>query len=279
MTPIRTTRVDGAGGVTLVADSWGEPSDPAVIFLHGGGQNRHSWRRTARYVAGLGWHATAFDMRGHGDTGWPADRQYDLADYVEDVEAVARTLGKPAVLVGASLGGIVALLASVRAPSFASALVMVDVGLTVSPAGSQRVRSFMLGHAETGFGSVEEAAETVAGYLENRARLRTTDELKKSLIQRDGRWFWRWDPNILSSTGMSSVENGSLRQVAHLLTLPTLLIRGGRSDVLDDEIVAEFIEHVPHAHYRTVDDAAHMIAGDNNNAFNAVVCEFLESMK
>jgi len=279
VTPVRTTRVNGAGGVTLVVDSWGEQTNPPVIFLHGGGQNRHSWRRTAQLVAGLGWHATAFDMRGHGDTGWPEDRQYDLADYVADVEAVGRIMGRSAVLVGASLGGIVALLASTRVPSSASALVMVDVGLSVNPAGSQRVKSFMLRHAETGFDSLEEAAEAVAGYLDNRTRLRTPEDLRKSLVRKDGRWFWRWDPNILTSPGMSRVETGSLKQVAHQLTVPTLLIRGGLSDVLDDERVAEFIENVPHALYRMVDDATHMVSGDDNDAFNSVICDFFEFIK
>ncbi|WP_048886550.1 alpha/beta fold hydrolase [Aurantiacibacter atlanticus] len=278
-TPARTTKVSGAGGMALVADSWGDRSNPSIIFLHGGGQNRHSWRRTAQLVSESGWHTTAFDMRGHGDTGWSENRQYALSDYVEDLEAVARAVGQPAVLIGASLGGIVALLASTRAPNSASALVMVDVGLSVNPAGSQRVRSFMLGHAETGFDSLEEVADTVGGYLKNRDRVRTPEELRKSLIQRDGRWFWHWDPNILKSTGLSGAETGRLKQVAHKLNVPTLLIRGALSDVLDDERVAEFIENVPHALYRSVDDAAHMVAGDHNDAFNTVVCEFLEFIK
>lgn len=271
----RTTKIDSGGGITLVADSWGEQLNPPVIFLHGGGQNRHSWRRTAQLVAARGWHATAFDLRGHGDTGWSADRQYKLADYVEDVEVVTRNLGRPAVLVGASLGGVIALLAATCVPRLASALVMVDVGLSVNPAGSQRVRSFMLEYADTGFVSPDEAAEAVARYLNNRERLRTSAELKKSLIRKNGRWFWHWDPNILSSPALSEIEEGSLKQVASRLALPTLLIRGSRSDVLDDGRVAEFVENVPHALYRRIDGAAHMVAGDDNNAFNAVICDFL----
>lgn len=263
----------------MVADSWGDQNNPPVIFLHGGGQNRHSWRRTARLVAGRGWHATAFDMRGHGDTGWSEDRRYDLEDYVADVEAVARIMGRPAVLVGASLGGIVALLASSRVPSLASALVMVDVGLSVNPAGAQRVRSFMLRHADTGFDSLEQAAETVAGYLKNRTRLRTPEELRKSLVRKDGRWFWHWDPNILTSPGLSGIEAGALKDVAQKLALPTLLVRGGLSDVLDDEQVAEFIEHIPHALYRVVDNATHMVSGDDNDQFNSVICEFLKFIR
>lgn len=215
-------------------------------------------------------------MRGHGDTGWPTNRHYELEHYVADVEAVIRKIGHPAVLVGASLGGIVALLAAANVPGLASALVMVDVGLTVNPAGAQRVRRFMLEHVETGFASPEEAAEAVARYLGSRTRLRSPSELRKSLVERDGRWFWHWDPNILSSPRLVERENDLLTQAARRLELPTLLIRGGRSDVLDDQRVTEFVESVPHTLYRLVEDAAHMVSGDDNDAFNNAICDFLD---
>lgn len=270
--------VPGAKGLTLVVQYWGKEADPAVVFLHGGGQNRHSWRRTAESVAAQGWRAVAFDLRGHGDTGWSTDGSYAIADYIDDLEAVARTLNGPAVLVGASLGGIVALTASVQLAGLVSALVMVDIGLSVEAAASQRIRSFMLEHAESGFESLESAAAAVAAYLPDRSRVRAPGELANSLSLKEGRWYWRWDPKLLSSEAMSSVEDRSLVAVARQLKLPTLLVRGGRSDVLDERKVEEFLKYVPHAQHRTVAHAGHMIAGDNNDAFNLVVHEFLASI-
>jgi non-heme chloroperoxidase len=57
--------------------------------------------------------------------------------------------------------------------------------------------------------------------------------------------------------------------------LRTLVVRGGLSDVVSEKGVREFQEHVPHSEYVNVSDAAHMVAGDRNDAFTAAVAEFL----
>jgi pimeloyl-ACP methyl ester carboxylesterase len=57
--------------------------------------------------------------------------------------------------------------------------------------------------------------------------------------------------------------------------VPTLVVRGGRSDVTSDHGVVEFLNVVPHARHATVDGAGHMVAGDRNDAFTAAVLAFL----
>jgi pimeloyl-ACP methyl ester carboxylesterase len=59
-----------ADGVELVADAWGDPARPPVILLHGGGQTRHAWKRTAAVLERRGYAALSVDLRGHGDSGW-----------------------------------------------------------------------------------------------------------------------------------------------------------------------------------------------------------------
>ena len=51
-----------ADGVELVADAWGAPDHPPALLLHGGGQTRHAWKRTAAVLAGHGYYATAIDQ-------------------------------------------------------------------------------------------------------------------------------------------------------------------------------------------------------------------------
>jgi pimeloyl-ACP methyl ester carboxylesterase len=58
--------------------------------------------------------------------------------------------------------------------------------------------------------------------------------------------------------------------------VPTLLVRGKLSDVMTDEGVTDFLAKVPHAKLADVSDAAHMVAGDQNDAFSSAVIEFLE---
>src|SRR5690349_5487970 len=95
----------GRDGLRLRADELGDPNGPPVILLHGGGQTRHAWGSTARVLAARGWHVLQVDLRGHGESDWPADADYSLEAFADDIRAVAATLPEPPVLVGASLGG------------------------------------------------------------------------------------------------------------------------------------------------------------------------------
>jgi pimeloyl-ACP methyl ester carboxylesterase len=141
------------------------PGGRPVLLLHGGGQTRHSWARTARRLAQAGWHAVALDQRGHGDSAWVADGAYAFPDFAADAAAVARQIaqeqGERPAVIGASLGGIAALLALGEAgerPPF-TGLVLVDIVPQMDPRGVDRVQGFMRERAVEGFAAVEEAAD------------------------------------------------------------------------------------------------------------------------
>ena len=104
----------GAAGNRLVADVYGDAGQP-VLLLHGGGQTRHAWRRTAEHLGRSGAIAYTLDLRGHGDSEWVTGGHYAFTDFAADAAAVAATLtargGKRPIAIGASLGGIASLLA------------------------------------------------------------------------------------------------------------------------------------------------------------------------
>src|SRR5260221_11007129 len=60
----------GAGGVKIAGDSWGDPNGPLVLLQHGGGQTRHAWKGAGERLGSAGCHAAALDARGHGDADW-----------------------------------------------------------------------------------------------------------------------------------------------------------------------------------------------------------------
>src|SRR5207247_3768307 len=160
----------GASSNRLIADVFGE-SGPAVLLLHGGGQTRHAWRRTAERLAQAGWTAYALDQRGHGDSEWVADATYAFADFAADAVAVADALaarsGERPAVIGASLGGIASLLAEGEAErsgrgSVFSALALVDITPRVDPEGIAKIHGFMRAPAG-GFASGAERAEAVRG--------------------------------------------------------------------------------------------------------------------
>jgi pimeloyl-ACP methyl ester carboxylesterase len=271
--------------IDLAGDAYGPADGPPVLLFHGGGQTRHSWDGTARLLGDKGWRATTVDLRGHGDSDWANDGDYSLDAFAADVRAVAAaaTTAQAPVLVGASLGGISALVAIAEAPAgqrVASGLVLVDVAPRLEPAGVARIGEFMLGHLD-GFADLDEVADAVAAYNPHRPRPADLSGLRKNVrLRDDGRWYWHWDPRFLTGGRIDeprSLRNESrLESAARALTLPVLLIRGRQSDVLSEAGARNLQQLVPHAGYIDVAGAGHMVAGDRNDAFNDAVVAFLQ---
>jgi non-heme chloroperoxidase len=267
-------RFAGAG-LELAADVAGPDDAAPVIFLHGGGQTRASWKGAVGAVADRGWRAVSLDLRGHGDSGWATDGDYCLDRFVDDLAAILPVFGREPVLVGASLGGLTSLLAVGERRVNAAGLVLVDVTPVIEPAGAAKIGAFMTGNPE-GFGSIEEAADAVAAYLPHRPRPKDTSGLAKNLRRREsGRLHWHWDPNFMNGTRASGMRRERLEAATRALDIPTLLIRGGRSEIVSEAGARAFLDLAPHAEFVDVADADHMVAGDANDAFNAAVIDFL----
>ena len=279
----------GAQGNRLAASVYEGGAKP-VLFFHGGGQTRHAWDNAAQAVQAAGYTAITVDLRGHGDSEWVADQRYAFDDYAADIDAVARKVretfaGKRPVSVGASLGGISSLLAQYESGQLLlSALILVDVTPRMRRDGVDRILGFMSDRMQDGFGSLEEAADTIAAYLPNRGRPKSLDGLSKNLrLGEDGRYRWHWDPAFIS--GPHPVNSGKLRNdeyrfaATRALTIPTLLVRGRQSELVSEEHAEEFLELVPHAKLTDVSGAGHMVAGDRNDIFLQAIMEFLGGLE
>ena len=277
---LQTVKFRGADGITLIADEWnrsGAPADrPSVLFLHGGGQNRYSWKNTCQILADDGLHVIALDSRGHGDSDRAPDANYSVDALCTDTHSVIDQIGRPTILIGASMGGMTAMpVAHEAGPETVPKLVLVDVVPRYEKDGSARIREFMASGLN-GFESLDEAAEAVASYLPHRTKPRSPEGLKKNLRLRDGRWFWHWDPAFLTVPADDKfVRVSKLEQAVMALTIPILLIRGRLSDVVSEEGVKDFLEKVPGAEFVELSDAGHTAAGDDNDAFSDVVVQFV----
>src|SRR5205085_5996137 len=216
---------------------------------------------------------------------------YQYGDFAADARVLADTLAersgvRPAA-VGASLGGMAALLAEGGRPknsTMFSALVLVDITPRVDIDGVSKIQAFMRANSREGFGSIAEAADAVAAYLPHRPRPRSHEGLRKNLrLHPDGRWRWHWDPRILQ--GQSSfaqdhrVLEAALIEAAKAITIPALLVRGGSSELVQEAHVREFLELVPHADYIDVAEARHMVAGDSNDTFSDAVLDFVGKLE
>lgn len=283
----RTRRLRGSGRIELVVDFWGEPSGHPVLLLHGGGQTRAAWSATAAILAEAGWQAIAPDLRGHGDSDWPQDGAYEPEHFAADLRSLLEQIGRSTAVVGASLGGIVALTAQrLAGEQLFAALVLVDVTPRLEREGVERIVGFMLAHPE-GFSSLPEAADAIAAFRPTRPRPADLSGLERTLFRgSDGRWRWRWDPRFLS-TKFRRGDGGVALEYRHAemrerliagarkVSAPVLLVRGALSDVVSRDGVEEFVRAVPHAEFVDVEHAGHMVAGHRNDVFSAAVLDFL----
>ena len=267
----------GAGGVRIAGDSWGDPDGPLVILQHGGGQTRHAWKGAGETLGAAGYHAVAFDARGHGDSDWAPDGRYGQNLMIEDLKCVIAALGnRRPVLVGASMGGGKSLVAVGEDRVDATGLVMVDIGPRVEPEGVDKIHAFMTLKPD-GFDSLEEVAQAIASYQPHRTRPRTLDGLAKNVrLGDDGKYHWHWDPRYREGRPDHELRYERLSACARRLTLPTLLVRGGLSNVLSEDGAQDFLSLCKHSEYVNVTGAAHMVAGDRNDIFGTSVIAFLK---
>jgi pimeloyl-ACP methyl ester carboxylesterase len=277
----QTVTFSGVDGLNLIADEWnrgaGSAEDhPTILMLHGGGQNRHSWKNTGQILADAGFHVIALDSRGHGDSDRSPTANYTVETLCADILRVLYQIGGPVALIGASMGGLTGILAAHEAgPELVTKLVLVDVVPRFEKDGSARIRDFMFSGID-GFESLEDAAEAVAAYLPHRPKPRSPEGLKKNLRLRDGRWYWHWDPAFLTKPADDPfLRMDTLEQAAINLEIPILLIRGKLSDVVTPEGVEDFLAKVPRAEFVELSEAGHTAAGDDNDAFSEVVVRFV----
>ncbi len=270
-------------GLKLVAHAYGCPDAPPVLFAHGGGQTRHAWGKAAAILAKNGRYAVTLDLRGHGDSDWSPHAHYGLDHYAGDLVAVAEVLGGKPDVVGASLGGLSAMVVEGMArPGTFSSLTLVDITPRMEQAGVDEILGFMAEKMESGFASLDEAADFIASYLPHRERPKDLSGLTKNLrLNDDGRYRWHWDPAFVtqSTTARQVKKEDMLEQIAANVKIPTHLIRGRMSNIVSQESVDHFMEVIPHASYTDISDAGHMVAGDKNDIFISAVLDFLQKAK
>ena len=279
-----TISLRSADGLRLAVETWGDPTAPALIFAHGFGQTRRAWSSSAAILASKGWYCLCADARGHGDSAWREDGAYEFSQFVDDLRLLARLPAQRPILVGASMGGLLGIMAQAgpdtSQPQPFRALVLVDITPRWETSGVERILGFMRSYPQ-GFESLDQAAAAIAAHLPHRKEQKSPQRLRSLLMPgSDGRLRWHWDPQLLeriASDGQN--QQAALLEAARRIRVPTLLISGEHSDIVSAATIAEFEQCVPHARHVRVPDATHMIVGDRNDAFTAAVENFIQPLR
>ena len=254
---------------------WGTPGKPLILKLHGGSQQAHSWDFVSLPLSEH-YHVIALDQRGHGDSDWAADGDYSLEAHQRDLDGFVQALGLTDFnLIGHSMGGRNSYVWASRHPEKLRSLVIVDTGPVAQSRGRNRIQNFR--ELPDELDSFEEFAARVQEYT-GRSREQTLGALKYSIRQRaDGKWSWKYD-KLLRTPGRQGPawSPEQLWEAVGKITCPTLVVRGGDSDIFADATMRQMQQVIPNCATVTIPNAGHLVAGDNPADFLTAVTAFLE---
>lgn len=263
----------------MAGEAFGDPAAPPVLFFHGGGQSRGSWRGSAQIVGAAGFYGVTIDLRGHGDSEWAPDGDYLLDAYARDVEALLGQFDRPVTLVGASRGGQAALVGGSRHPERVRLIVLADVAPLMRDYGVDGIRAFFA-EGELGFDTLDQAADSLARHLD-RPRIADASRMARTMRQDAlGRWHWPWDPATGHSKFLHPPSEGeAILAAAARVTSPVVLVRAELSHLLTDEGVARFSQLTPQLRVKVAKGASHMFTADRNDTFATDLLDWLEQTR
>lgn len=255
-------------GLRLHLLDWGGDGRVPLLLLHGFTGHAHAWD-TLSIALQPHFHVYALDQRGHGDSD-PADT-YTAAAAFDDISGVAAQLGlTPFVLVGLSMGGRNAMYFAARRPDLVQKLVVVDIG----PEISRRAAEAPAGPPEPEtWDSIEEAAQHL--YRGNPYpgihyyRWVASHSLR---ARADGALVWAWHPSIKEPRSQSDVDWWA---VVRAIGVPTLVLRGAESRVLDRDVGERMTRELPQGRLVEIPRAVHTLHEDNPEAVLAALGAFL----
>ncbi len=268
---VQRVQADSGDG-SISALRWGDRA-PRILFLHGGGQNAHTWDTV---IVGLGEPALAVDLPGHGRSAWRADGDYSPQRNAAALAPVLHQFAPAAdLVVGMSLGGLTAIRLAATAPELVRELVLVDV----TPSALQR-------HAELTAdqrGTValmhgERVFPTFAAMLEQTiaaAPHRDRQSLRRGVFHNsrrldDGSWTWRYDA-IRTIPDFTALWDDVAAMAA-----PVTLVRGGASGFVTDADADELSRRATQFRaVRLVENSGHSVQSDQPRALIEIVRDVL----
>jgi pimeloyl-ACP methyl ester carboxylesterase len=267
--PLPSVQRIESGPVSAI--KWGD-EPPQVAFLHGGGQNAHTWDTV---ILGLGRPALAIDLPGHGRSAWREDGDYGPRLNAETLRPVLREWApNPRLVVGMSLGGLTALRLAASEPELVPELVLVDVTPSASERHEQMTKAQMgtvaLVQGDRTFPSFEAMLDVTVAAAPHRDR----KSLRRGVFHNskhleDGTWTWRYD-SFRKGDGFERLWDD-----VPAITMPTTLVRGANSHFVNDEDAEAFAKGAPgFVRTHVVADSGHSVQGDQP----AALVEILRSV-
>ena len=256
-------------GLRLRLLDWGGDARPPLLLLHGFTGNAHAWD-TLAIALQPHFRVLALDQRGHGDSD-PAD-VYSPVVAFDDIAGVVDQLDLATfTLVGLSMGGRNGMYFASKRPGRVAKLVVIDIGPEISAkAGAPSPGP---PEPET-WDSIEQAAQPLLRGNPYPGIHYYRWVVSHSLRQRpDGALVWKWHPSVKTRRTTGDVDWWALLRT---LTLPTLVLRGEHSTVLDRDVAERMVKELQRGRLVEIPRAVHTLHEDNPDAVVAALRDFLE---
>jgi pimeloyl-ACP methyl ester carboxylesterase len=237
-----------------------------LFFLHGVGGGRAAWDRQVPYFSERGYRCVAWDQPGYGGTA-----PVEPYTFEKVADALRRQIEEPAVLVGHSMGGMVAQETYARFPDRVRALVL-SFTSPAFPAGSDFARQFVA--ARTGPLDQGKSMGDIAAALMPTMRGTKSEPAGVALAQHT----------------MAAVPPETYRKAVQLLTtfdrrenlpkirVPTLLVAGSDDQVAPPAVLEKMSKRIPGARYVLLEGCGHLGPMDQPEVFNKVAHSFLKTL-
>jgi len=240
-----------------------------VVILHGLFGSSKNWVSNA---AALDDVATVYsvDLRNHGDS--PHAATHSLQELTDDVMSfiAAHDLDRP-VLIGHSMGGLVAIVCALTNPAMVGGVVIVDIAPKFYPRGHEREFEALRLDVST-FSSREQVDDAMASIIPDRA---VRQFLQMNLERTENRFRWKLNVPVLehASWSLSPELLGDRRY-----TGAALFVVGGRSDYVKPDDHATIRTFFPNGEIVTLPDGDHWLHYSSASDFLAIVRPFLETL-
>ncbi len=240
----------------------GDQARAPILCIPGLTRNARDFEGVAARLAGNR-RVIAVDLRGRGESDYAVDPlSYVPPVYLQDLGAlIAEHCVGPVVVFGTSLGGLMAMLLSLTARPTLAGVLLNDVGPVLGADGMARIRSYV--GTDPHFESWDEAARAIAGYHADTFPDYGIADWRvwahRMCRERDGTIRFDYDMAIAEPFRLPVPEAGFDLWPAFetLHGLPSALIRGERSDVLEAETAAEMARRLPLMDYVTLPRTGH----------------------